>query len=141
MKRIIIIIFFLIFLYCIYGICPNYKFSKHQIGNCGMLTVLTYNSIFNNKIRTYFIAGNYNSLRLPKDCFYTEYGGGFSGGYQLLSSCRDGKIVLTHAFGYFEINGQHISNYMSDKIILEEISYSKFTELQKSGEYLLLYGD
>ena len=139
MKRVIISIFILILSYCIYCICPDFTFTKHQIGDCGTLTVVNYYSIFDPyKSRSYFIPGEYKSFRLPKDCFYIYYHPGILNGYQVLCSCRDGKIVITNAFGVIKMNDQVIENYSSDRIILERVSGSKYDELLERGECVLL---
>ena len=135
LKTLILIICSLIILLFV---CPTYRFSKYQMGNCDTLTVLTYKSVFIKKARTYFIAGNYKSLRLPsKDSFYISYSG-LGSGFMVLCSCKDGRIVINYKDGYFKINEQRVENYSSEKIILEKIPHELFDNIKRDNNYLYL---
>ena len=138
-KRITIIFAIVFCSYILYCICPDYKFSKHQISDCGTLTVLTYSSISTKYPRTYFIPGNYNSLRVPKEYFYTYCSWLFFGYWEVLCSCRDGQIVIITGINEsFEINEQLIKNYSLEKIVLERVEHKEFSKLKESGKYLYL---
>lgn len=141
-KRIIIIFAVICSSYILLIIWSSFELAKHQIADCGTLTVLTRRGPFiKGKARTYFIPGNYNSLRMPKDCFYTIYSGFFNY-WEILCSCRDRQIVITvNRDEYYEINEQYIKNYSSEKIILERVEHKEFQKLKESGEYLYLSGD